>query len=136
MDNPDGDAFAERITSRRSLSTECFEWLKQQIYSGRFPTGSHIREKEVASILGLSRSPIREAFARLTEFGLGEYIPNRGFRVVSFDARRVQEVGRVRLALENLCVELAAETINDEQLEGLRQLLDEAESRLAENENE
>lgn len=136
MGNLGGDAFAERITSRKSLSVECFEWLKQQIYSGRFPTGSHIREKEVASMLGLSRSPIREAFVRLSEFGLGEYIPNRGFRVVVFDARRVREVGRVRLALENLCVELVAETATDEQVAELGRLLEETERRLAENEDE
>lgn len=136
MGDPTGDAFAERITSRKSLSAECFEWLKQQIYTGRFPAGSHIREKEVASILGLSRSPIREAFARLAEFGLGEYVPNRGFRVITFDVRRVREVGQVRLALENLGVELAAKTATDEQIAGLGRILEETERRLAENEDE
>lgn len=131
MDDLDENGFAQRIASRKSLSAECFEWLKQQILSGRFSLGTYIREKHVESSIGISRSPIREAFVRLAEFGLGEYVPNRGFRVVTFDSRRVEEVGQVRLALENLSVRLAADKATDEQVAQLGELLTETQRRLA-----
>lgn len=136
MDDPYSGFFSERILSRRSLSTECFEWLKRQIYTGHFPAGTYIRERQVESVLGVSRSPIREAFARLAEFGLGEYVPNRGFRVFTFDTLRVEEIGQVRLALENLSVELATEKATEGNIHRLGLLMEKTERRIAENDEE
>lgn len=136
MDDPDVKAFSERISSRRSLSAECFEWLKRKIYTGFFPAGEYIRERRVEELLGVSRSPIREAFVRLSEFGLGEYVPNRGFRVFTFDARRVEEIGQVRLALENLSVELATEKATEEDITRLGLMLEKSERRIAAREDE
>jgi DNA-binding GntR family transcriptional regulator len=125
------DDMAERIGSRQSLGVECFEWLKQSIVSGYFPPGTHIREKFVAEQLNISRSPIREAFVRLSEFGLGQYVPNRGFRVVTLTLQQVEEVGQVRSALENLAVKLVVEKATRQDLSRLEVLVDEAEKYIS-----
>lgn len=127
------DDMAERIGSRQSLGAECFEWLKQSIVSGYFPPGTHIREKFVAERLNISRSPIREAFVRLSEFGLGQYVPNRGFRVVTLTLQQVEEVGQVRLALENLAVKLVVEKASRQDLSRLGALVDEAEQYISQD---
>lgn len=64
---------------------------------------------QLADLLGVSRSPVREALLRLAEVGLVEIARNRGFRVVLPTAHDVEEIFEIRLALEPAAAGRAAE---------------------------
>ncbi|WP_148613546.1 GntR family transcriptional regulator [Nocardioides rubriscoriae] len=64
---------------------------------------------QLADLLGVSRSPVREAMLRLAEVGLVEIARNRGFRIVLPTAHDVEEIFEIRLALEPAAAGRAAE---------------------------
>ncbi|KDN82590.1 GntR family transcriptional regulator [Kitasatospora cheerisanensis] len=82
--------------------------LRALILDGRYPPGARLGEVEVAATLGVSRTPVREAFRALTADGLLA-AAGRGVRVVELSAEELAHVYRVRAALEALTAELAAE---------------------------
>ena len=57
--------------------------IRQAILSGALPAGSQLREAHIASEMGISRSPVREALSRLEEEGLVEKVPFKGAFVAS-----------------------------------------------------
>ncbi|WP_033221561.1 GntR family transcriptional regulator [Kitasatospora phosalacinea] len=82
--------------------------LRELILDGHYPPGSRLGEVEVAETLGVSRTPVREAFRALAADGLLA-AAGRGLRVVRLDGEELSQVYRVRAALEALTAELAAE---------------------------
>ena len=70
---------------------------------------------QLADLLGVSRSPVREGLLRLAEAGLVEIIRNRGFRVLPPRAHDIEEIIGIRLALEPPAARLAADQATDEQ---------------------
>ncbi|RKE21745.1 GntR family transcriptional regulator [Streptomyces sp. TLI_171] len=82
--------------------------LRELILDGSYPAGSRLAEVEVAETLGVSRTPVREAFRALTADGLLS-TAGRGVQVVRLAAEELAQVYRVRAALEALTAELAAE---------------------------
>ncbi|RSM53338.1 GntR family transcriptional regulator [Actinoplanes sp. ATCC 53533] len=78
---------------------------------------------QLAGLLGVSRSPVREGLLRLAEAGLVEIIRNRGFRVLPPRAHDVEEIIGIRLALEPPAARLAAEQATDEQHATIRSAL-------------
>lgn len=67
--------------SRRTKADVVHEALQQRILSGRIVPGAHLRQEEVAAELGVSQTPVREAFRRLESEGLVAYEANRGIVV-------------------------------------------------------
>jgi len=59
-----------------------YEAIRAGIVSGDFARGQRLREEELASLVGVSRTPVREALRRLDAEGLVEFAPNRGARLV------------------------------------------------------
>lgn len=57
---------------------QVYAWLQNAIISGRVAEGEHLRQEDVATQLGVSQTPVREAFRRLESEGLVEHVPNRG----------------------------------------------------------
>ncbi|MFJ5233779.1 GntR family transcriptional regulator [Kitasatospora sp. NPDC088391] len=82
--------------------------LRELILDGRYPPGARLGEVEVAEALGVSRTPVREAFRALTADGLLS-AAGRGVRVVRLADEELGHVYRVRAALEALTAESAAE---------------------------
>lgn len=79
---------------------------------------------QLAELLGVSRSPVREGLLRLAEAGLVEIIRNRGFRVLPPRAHDIEEIIGIRLALEPPAARAAAEQATDEQHAAIRAALD------------
>src|SRR5688500_5550260 len=79
---------------------------------------------QLASLLGVSRSPVREGLLRLAEAGLVEIIRNRGFRVLPPRAHDIEEIVGIRLALEPPAARVAAEQATDAQHAAIRSALD------------
>ncbi|HWE11539.1 MAG TPA: GntR family transcriptional regulator [Solirubrobacteraceae bacterium] len=84
-------------------------------------------EKRLASGLGVSRTPVREALARLAHEGLVEIIPRRGVRVVRKSKAEIVEMIIAWAALEAMAARLATERAPDRDLAGLRGLFSEFE---------
>ena len=81
-----------------------YEFTKPRILDGRFPAGELITEGDVAAATGLSRTPVREAFARLASEGLLKIYPKRGALVVPVSATEVESVMETRLLVEQFAI--------------------------------
>ena len=81
--------------------------LRELIVSGELDAGTRISESELAARLAVSRTPVREALARLDEDGLVDAI-GRGVRVRTLSGDELEAAYRVRSALEALAAETAA----------------------------
>ncbi len=79
-------------------------------------------EKRLAAELGVSRTPVREALARLEHEGLVEIIPRRGVRVVRKSKAEIVEMIIAWAALEGMAARLATERAPDDEIAGLRKL--------------
>ena len=97
----------ERTTTPEGV----YRVLRAAILDGTVPPGGQLRERDIASDLGISRSPLREALTRLEEEGLIVRIPFRGAFVVEVSAREVAEIASIRLLVEPYAGELALETL-------------------------
>jgi len=83
--------------------------LRELILSGALPPGERLSELSVVERLGVSRTPVRAALARLEEEGLLEPIPSGGFAVRAFGADEIRDALELRGTLEGLAARLAAE---------------------------
>ena len=113
----------ERIRKRPSLKEEAHQRIKTLILSDRLDSGDMLEIDWLASELGISRTPIREALLILEQEGLVETIPYKGTFVVDVSKKDVEEIYQVREALEALAVRLATPVIPDEELEEMEALL-------------
>jgi DNA-binding GntR family transcriptional regulator len=85
-----------------------YQRLRRLILDGSYPPGSRLTELELAAVLEVSRTPVREAFRALAADGLVE-TAGRGVRVVELGPDELRDAYLVRAALEALTAELAAE---------------------------
>jgi DNA-binding GntR family transcriptional regulator len=81
--------------------------LRDAIVTGELPPGSVIRDAELAERVGLSRTPVREALARLADDGLVETKPHAWTRVTPLGLREVRDAVVVVQAMHELAVRLA-----------------------------
>ena len=99
--------------------------LRAAILNGAVPPGGQLRERDIATELGVSRSPLREALTRLEEEGLIVKIPFRGAFVVEVSAQDVAEIASIRLLVEPYAGELALETLRGPERSRLTQTVEE-----------
>src|ERR1700755_625970 len=90
--------------SRGAAKDRAHDYVKRQVLTGAFPGGELISEGEVAAALGMSRTPVREAFLRLEAEGLLRLYPQRGALVVPVSPEEVRAVMEARLVLEQVAV--------------------------------
>lgn len=83
--------------------------LRRRIIAGTYKPGERLVEVQLAQELNVSRTPIRLAFEELTEDGLLERMPKRGFKVRAFDAADLAHAIDVRGTLEGMAARLVAE---------------------------
>ena len=93
--------------------------IKDAILSGRYDGGTRLPEDMIASEIGVSRTPVRDALRRLQSEGLIEIAPNFGARVASWTEAELIEITQMRVMLEGFACELAATKISTEQLDAL-----------------
>lgn len=111
-------------TKTNTLADQAYEALAGSIISGELPPGARMLEVEMAERFGMSRGPLREAMRRLEERRLVERISQRGVRVVRLTGARLRGIYQVREALEGMACRLAAQNMTDEEIAGLRAMLD------------
>ncbi|WP_421779088.1 GntR family transcriptional regulator [Hoeflea sp.] len=106
-----------------SLAQKVYMSLKQAILSLTFRPGEIMQKSEICGELGVSRSPVAEAVARLSAEGLVNVVPQAGTFVARFSMDEIREGAFLREALELAAVEIVAKTITDDQLVLLRRNL-------------
>lgn len=99
--------------------------IRDAIHAGRFPPGTHLKEGELAEMIGVSRTPIREALRRLNAEGSVHFMRNHGAFVADWSVDEIKEIFDLRAMLEGYAVERAAERATPEQVARLRELAEE-----------
>lgn len=99
------------------------------ILIGHLKPNQRLLENELAGRLGLSRTPIREAFRELVQIGLLVSEPYKGVRVADLDLPAIQQIYEVRAVLETYAAELAAQRITDPEIQQLTQLNEQMRGR-------
>ena len=112
------------------LSAQIFERLESDIGARVYPPGSHLAEDEIAADLGVSRTPVREAFRMLEREGWLEIVPHAGAYVRNPPMDEVHQVFEVRLCLEERAASLAAKHATERDLARLRRIIEKGK-RLA-----
>ncbi|MEK9723053.1 MAG: GntR family transcriptional regulator [Rhodospirillaceae bacterium] len=102
--------------------------LLDAIRGGTFAPGDRIREAEVAAWLGVSRTPVREAFRRLQSDGLLVFEPWRGVIVAELDQQQLIELYAMRRVLEGTAAALAAQHAAESQIATLRDIMVQADT--------
>jgi len=113
------------------LAQKVYLTLKDAILSLAYRPGEILRKAEVCAALGVSRSPVAEAVARLAAEGLVDVVPQAGTFIARFSLADIREGVFLREALELAAVERVAETITDDQVIALRRNLRMQEAHLA-----
>jgi DNA-binding GntR family transcriptional regulator len=108
----------------RSLHEAVTARLRDLIVEGQLPEGSRIVERELCEQLGVSRTPLREAFKVLAVEGLVEILPNRGAVVARFGPREARDMLAVIARLEALAGELACANASESEIDALQALHD------------
>jgi len=107
---------------RASLAETVYGSVRTAIVLGKYRPNERLVESELATVLGASRTPVREALQRLASEGL--VIKGRqGFRVREFTLAEIREVYEVRIALEGCASRLAATRATDTQLDELDEIV-------------
>ena len=108
---------------RRRTSDEVYEALRQSILTHVFAPGERLQVHEIASKLGVSLTPVRQAIQQLSAEGLIAIRPRSGTFVTSLTTRDIEETFQLRCALECLAAETAVERVTDRHLAEFRELL-------------
>jgi len=118
-----GAVFTARPDRRKMTDWVCDE-LREAIVNLRLRPGEPLREAALAEKLGVSKTPLREAFARLEQEGLVETTSFKGAVVTGYSERDLKEIYELRALLEGAAARSAAEHANDATLHALRDVLD------------
>ena len=115
-------------TPETSAKTKAYENLRYRIITQELPPGELLKEKELMVHYGIGRTPLRDIFTELQRQGLIRRVPRSGTWVAPLDLDFVRQIAEVRIPLEKLAGELAAQRISDTQLDRLERLLEKAEA--------
>lgn len=122
--------------SDRGLADQAYVTLRDAILSHELRPGARLSVPVVAEQLGISRSPAREAIARIAHEGLALVTPHRGAVVADVAPADLAEIYQLREVLEGLACRLAAELATDGDLATLRALLEEHAEAVTDNDPE
>ena len=106
-----------------NLRDRVVEQIRLAIIEGRLRPGNHLTETSLTSLLGVSRTPVREALILLEREGLVVAEPNRGVFVKAFSERDVDAIFTMRTALENFAAERVIEVFSGEDAAHLEHLV-------------
>lgn len=93
---------------RSSLVDAVYESIRSRILDNVYAPGVQLLEQTLATELGVSRTPLREALIRLQNEGLVEVVPRHGMRVLPVSPTDMKEIYEILAALESMAAELAA----------------------------
>jgi DNA-binding GntR family transcriptional regulator len=119
------------IRARGPLVEQVYRSLKDAIITGRIAPGAWLFETALTQALGVSRTPLREAFNRLKSDGLIAVIPHRGAFVVELDDRDIDNLLEAREVIETAFFERAAQVLTADELRRARRVFEQAHRHFA-----
>ena len=126
----------QEVTDKYSLRGRVFHKIREDILSGKYKEHEELREVAIGEEMGVSRTPVREAFRQLELEGLIQIIPNKGAYVTGITVEDVKDIYMIRSLLEGLCARWATEHITEEQLEEMEENIYLAEFHAAKGHSE
>jgi len=114
------DDSAARRTTDSSMAVHAYAAIKKRIIDSRYVPGERLSEAQLAKELGLGRSPIRTALARLKSDGWIAVSPQSGTYIKSLGDKEIADLVDLRLLLETHATALAAQAIDEDDLRKLR----------------
>ena len=115
---------AQHAASKRS-GASAYDLILAAIERGELPPGARLRETEIAAGLGLSRTPVREAFKQLEAEGVIEHQPHQGATVAQLDYGAIVELYFLREVLEGATARLAAIHATDIEIDVIKGMVEE-----------
>ena len=120
----------ERELAHKPLKEEIYDALHRQIIAGKHKPGDWLRQEDIASQMGVSMTPVREALDLLVSNGIAERVPYRGVRVREMSVKDIADAYGLRLILEALAAREAASHITAEQISRLENILAEIKQHI------
>lgn len=115
-----------------SLTARAYAAIRRRILDNDMPAGTLMLEQELAALLGMSRTPVREALIRLENEGMVEVRPRHGMRVLPVSADDMEEIYGVLTALEaDAAAEIARKGLSASELAALQAAVAEMDEALA-----
>jgi DNA-binding GntR family transcriptional regulator len=111
------------LRGRRTIQEIVAEALRDAIVTGRLKVGARLHQDGIASKLGVSRMPVREALRQLESEGLVVFTPHRRVSVATLSAEELREIYEIRSALEILALDLAVPRLSAKEFARLGMLL-------------
>lgn len=111
----------QEVTDKFSLRGRVFHKLRDDILSGKYEEHEELKEVAISEEMGVSRTPVREAFRQLELEGLIQIIPNKGAYVTGITEKDVRDIYMIRSLMEGLCARWATEHITEEQMEEMEE---------------
>jgi DNA-binding GntR family transcriptional regulator len=121
---------------RPQLAEDVARYVRKRIFDGTYAAGQYIRLDQLATELGVSVTPVREALFVLSAEGLLSQQPRRGFVVVSLTGRDLTDVANVQAHIGGELAARAAVNITDEQLRELEKVQTELEDAYASDDDD
>ena len=118
-----------KIKERETLNQKVYNSIKNMIIDGEIKGGDKLNEVDIAELLGVSATPVRETFRMLAMEGLVEIIPYKGVIVREYTIEEIEAVYQCRKALENLAIELSIEKLDKEYLLELLKTINETSAQ-------
>ncbi len=109
------------VTDNYSLRGRVFTKIRDDILSGKYKDNEELKEIAIGEELGVSRTPVREAFRQLELEGLIKIVPNKGAYVTGITMEDVKDIYMIRSKLEGLCASWACDHISQMQLEEMEE---------------
>jgi len=104
-----------------------YQDIKQKILSGFFNSDARLREMEISKLIGMGRTPVREALKRLEDERLLTHEPRRGLVITRIDKQGVTELYAMREVLEGAAAEFAARHATDAEIDNMQSILEQSE---------
>lgn len=124
-----------QLSKRKPLREEVYDSLKKTILHGKLKAGQRLIEEQLAHQIGISRTPVREAFHKLEKDDLVIRLPKGGFAVREFTKADVEEIFGIRSALESYAAYLATHHVTSEKIAFLEKKIEELEKALESRDN-
>jgi DNA-binding GntR family transcriptional regulator len=110
------------VARPQRLSEHVYNELSEAIVEGKLPPGERLRETQMAEAMGVSRTPVREAFVRLKQQRLLSSDASGAYYVAEWDRQTLWEIATLRMALESLAFSLAPPNLSQEDFDHLEEI--------------
>ena len=128
--------FKIKIEEPKLLSEDIADSIKTAIIKGKFKPGEKISEGELAQSMGISRTPLREAFRKLENEGFIDIIPRKGAMVTDVDPSEANDLYEIKSTLEGLAARLASVNMKEKDIEKLEKYNKELKELIDKNDLE